>query len=254
VAWTLQGALWLLGFLLELILAIAIFRRGLQKEYPLFSSYLVLELIRTIVLAGIGRHHPPYFYAYWISECVVSIFSFLVVEEIFRKAFERRLGLQKLGTALFRYSLLALVVAAVVVAGLAPGNDADKLVAAIVVLKGAQSLVRIGLVASLFAFVFLLGLPWADQVIGIAIGFAVYGAVELAVMVARSHYGSVVNDTWVWSIMSVGICQRLIWIVYFMRRRPLRSPALTHERDYSPPLVATEVGKMNDAVESLLER
>lgn len=252
--WTLQGALWLLGFLLELILAIAIFRRGLQKEYPLFSSYLVLELVRTIVLAGIGRHHPPYFYAYWISECLVSIFSFLVVEEIFRKAFERRLGLQKLGAALFRYSLLALLVTAVVVAALAPGNDADKLVAAIFVLKGAQSFVRMGLVGLLFAFVFLLGLPWGDYAIGIAVGFAVYGAVELAVIVARSHYGTVANETFVWSIMGVGLCQRLIWIVYFVRRQPPRSSTLTHQKDYSPPRVATEVSKMNEVVESLLGR
>lgn len=30
-------------------------------------------------------------------------------------------------------------------------------------LKGAQSVVRIGLVGALLAFVFLLGLPWADH-------------------------------------------------------------------------------------------
>ena len=121
--WTLQGMVWLVGFLLELILAIAIFRFRLHKEFPLFSCYLVLELVRSIMLAAIGPHHPPYFYAYWITECFVSIFGFFVVEEVFRKAFERRLGLQKLGTVLFRYSLLALVVASVAVAAMAPRAD-----------------------------------------------------------------------------------------------------------------------------------
>jgi hypothetical protein len=59
--WTLQGAVWTIGFFSERILAISVFRRHLQNEFPLFTSYVVLELVRTIMLAGIGRHHPPYF-------------------------------------------------------------------------------------------------------------------------------------------------------------------------------------------------
>ncbi|PYX99470.1 MAG: hypothetical protein DMG64_19350 [Acidobacteria bacterium] len=251
--WTLQGMVWLVGFLLELILAIAIFRFRLHKEFPLFSCYLVLELVRSIMLAAIGPHHPPYFYAYWITECFVSIFGFFVVEEVFRKAFERRLGLQKLGTVLFRYSLLALVVASVAVAAMAPGGDADKLVAAILVLKRAQSFVRMGLVFCLFIFVFLLGLPWGNHVIGIAIGFTVYGAVELAATAARSYYGSVANGTVVWSIMSVDLCQKLIWIAYFIRKPGPRSVESVHEKDHFP-VVAAEVSKMNQAVESFLGR
>ena len=252
--WTLQGALWLLGAVLEWILAITLLQRGLHKEYPLFFSYLALEMVREIVLAGLPRHHPPYFYAYWMSECLVALFGFLVVEEVFRKAFEKRLGLQKLGTTLFRCSLLALIITAVVVAALAPGKDSDKLIAAILVLKRTQSFVRLGLVGCLFAFVYLLGLAWGNYSVGIAIGFAVYGIVEFAVMLARSHYGSAVNDIWVWSIIIVGVFQLLIWVVYFLRGQPLRPRTLIQEKVYSDLPVAAEVSKMNDVVDSLLGR
>ena len=252
--WTLQGSLWLLGFLLELTLAIVIFRRRLHKKYPLFSTYVVMELLRAIVLAAIGRHHPPYFYGYWISECLVALFGFAVVAEIFSKAFEKRLGLQKLGAALFRYSLLLLIVTAVLVAVAAPGHDSDKLIAGILVLKRTQSFVRVGLVGCLFVFVFLLGLPWGNYSIGIAIGFALYGAVESATMLARSYYGAAVNDIWIWSIVTVAPCQRLIWLIYFVRRPSFPPSALAHKEDYSSPRVTTEVSKMNEVLESLLER
>jgi len=252
--WTLQGGLWLLGFLLELTVAIAIFRRRLHQDYPLFFSYLVLELIRTIMLAAIRPHHNPYFYAYWISECLVALFGFLVVEEVFRKAFERRLGLQKLGAALFRYSLLALIVTAVAVAVAAPGTESDKLFAGILILKRTQSLVRVGLVVCLFLFVFLMGLPWGNYSIGIALGFAVHGVFESAAMIARSHYGSKFNSIWVWSIMCVAVCERLVWIVYFVRPRTFHSRTSAQDKGYSPLPIATEVSKMNEVVESLLGR
>jgi len=258
--WTLQGGLWLLGFLLELGVAIAIFRRRLHQEYPLFFSYVVLELIRTIMLAAIRPlaatrpHLRPYFYAYWISECLVALFGFLVVEEVFQKAFERRLGLQKMGSALFRYSLLALIVTAVAVAVMAPGTESDKLFAGILILKRTQSLVRVGLVVCLFLFVFLLGLPWGNYSIGIALGFAVHGVVESAAMVGRSHYGSKFNDMWVWSIMCVAVLERLIWLAYFIGLGAFASRTLTDKKAYPAPLFAAEVSRMNDAVESLLER
>lgn len=252
--WTLQGVLWLFSFLLELTVALAIFRRRLHQEYPLFFSYLVLELVRTIMLAAIRPHHPPYFYAYWISECLVALFGFLVVEEVFRKAFERRLGLQKLGSVLFRYSLLALIVTAVAVAVMAPGTESDKLFAGILILKRTQSLVRVGLVVCLFLFVLLMGLPWGNYSIGIALGFGVHGIVESVAMIARSHYGDKFNSIWVWSIMCVAVCERLIWLVYFVRPRSIQSRILTQDKHDSPLPIATEVSKMNEVVESLLSR
>jgi hypothetical protein len=208
--WTLEGAFRLSGFLLELILVIAIFRLRLQREFPLFSTYVVLLLVRTSMLFAIRPHHLPYFYAYWISEGVISIFGFLVVKEIFWKVFESRLGLQKLGDALFRYSLMALVMASVIVAAMAPGSDADKLFAAILVVKQTQSFVRIGLVVSLFFFVTLLGLSWSDYVIGVAVGFAVHGIAELAALLLRIHYGSSANSLYVWSTSGAGLFQLLI--------------------------------------------
>src|SRR5262249_26274301 len=68
VSWTLQNLLWLLGFILELAIAVAVVRRRVHQDYPFFFSYVVMELTRTVLLASIGRRSPSYFYAYWLSE------------------------------------------------------------------------------------------------------------------------------------------------------------------------------------------
>lgn len=251
--WTLDGASQLSGFLLELILVIATFRLRLQREFPLFSSYVVLLLVRTTTLFAFPLHHPPYFYAYWISEGVVAIFGFFVVKEIFWKAFESRLGLRKLGDALFRYSLMALVIASVIVAAMAPGTDADKLSAAILVLKQTQSFVRIGLVVSLFFFVTLLGLSWRDYVIGVAAGFAIHGIAELAALIVGMHYGPSANGFYVWSTVSAGFFQLLFWIGYLMCVPFFRSRAFTRSKDQFS-VVSAEVSKISEVVDSFLER
>ena len=205
------------------------------------------------MLFAFPLHHPPYFYAYWISEGVVSIFGFFVVKEIFWKAFESRLGLQKLGDALFRYSLMALVIASVIVAAMAPGTDADKLLAAILVLKQTQSFVRIGLVVSLFFFVTMLGLSWHDYVIGVAAGFATHGIGELAALILRMHYGSRANGFYVWSTVGAGFLQLIFWIGYLTCVQSFRSRAFTRTKDHFS-VVSAEVSKINEAVDSFLER
>jgi hypothetical protein len=192
---------------------------------------------------------PLNFYAYWISEGVVAIFGFFVVKEIFWKAFESRLGLRKLGDALFRYSLIA----SVIVAAMAPGTDADKLSAAILVLKQTQSFVRIGLVVSLFFFVTLLGLSWRDYVIGVAAGFAIHGITQLAALIVRMHYGPSANGFYVWSTVSAGFFQLLFWIGYLMCVPFFRSRAFTRSKDQFS-VVSAEVSKVSEVVDSFLER
>ena len=98
------------------------------------------------------------------------------------------MGLGSWGASLFRFSLLGLIAVAVLMARASPGSDASKLMAGILVLKRVESFVRLGLLGALFLFVVVLGLPWGHQALGIAAGFALYGAIELAALLLRSHY------------------------------------------------------------------
>ena len=63
------------------------------REYRVFWSYLLSEVLRTALLFTIGNgkaHYFIYFYAYWITEFLISILGFFVVAEVFRQAFSKR--------------------------------------------------------------------------------------------------------------------------------------------------------------------
>lgn len=255
---TIQDVLWLAPAALQLAVVANMIRKNLVREYPVFCSYLILDFLRTALLFAIGNddaHYADYFYAYWRSEVIVCLVGFGVIVEIFRKAFSKRLGLEQWGTSILRLSVLALVVLALIVAARSTGSDASKLVAGILVLKRAESCVRVGLIAALFIFVFLLGLPWSNYTVGIATGFAVQGTAEVAVLAVRTQYGRAVNHAALWSLLVAGFSQTLVWAVYFLRPKTLWSQkTASGEHPIFNSTVPAEIDRLDETVEALLER
>lgn len=252
--WTLQNILWTFGFALEVSLVGILCYRRIWKTYPVFCSYALIEVLRTAALFTIGngpRHYATYFYVFWISEGIVSFFGFAVITEIFRSAFSVRLGLEKWGTIFFRCALVALIVAALLTARAIPIGDSNKLLATIFLLKRIESIVRLGLVAALFVFVFALGLPWTEPMVGIAAGFAIYGSVEVIATGVRAHYGYFANKAHTWTIMIVGVCQKILWVSYFLRWQ--LSPS-THPPSSALPDLAGELAKIDAATKELVGR
>ena len=250
--WTLKDAFWVGPIFIEAATAGIMFHRKVWRDFPVFWTYLLFEVARTCVLFEIGmgkKHYATYFYTFWVTEGLASFFGFFIVREIFQKVFPRRLGLQKLGSTIFGVSILVLIVVALYAASAAPGNDADRLVAGIYVVKRADSILRMGLLVSLFVFIFLFGLPWTDYLFGIALGLTMYDAVELAGLAIRAHYGRDAIEIYTWSRMGANVCQKLVWAGYFFRKQlpyTARVPGAL--------LAAFELEKMNEAVESAVRR
>ena len=254
--WILQDALWLAPVVLEIAVASAVFYRGAWKVYPIFSGYLIAEIVRAGVLFGIGSdiaHYASYFYTYWVSECFVCLVGFFVVAEVFRSAFAKRVGLDHWGSLLFRASLLVLIAVAILQAGKAPGSDANRLMAGILVLKRAESLVRLGLIIALFLFVLVLGLSWTNRAIGIAAGFAFYGVLEFLALTFRTHFGHSANGLLKWSSTIAALCQQLIWVAYFVSGTDVAcSKARSSPAEENSVLVALE--KMKSALAIAVRR
>jgi hypothetical protein len=249
---TLQNFLWLTPAILNLAIAIRMFRRKLQRAYPVFWSYLLFESLRTGVLFSLGNdrtHYAQYFYAYWITEIFDCVLCFFVVGEIFRNAFAKKFGLQREGTALFRLSLLALIAAAIFVAARSPAADANRLVAAILALKNAESFVLLGMVGALFFFVFVGGLPWSSYTIGIAIGLGIRGTAEVVALAARNHYGRMANRPLIWSMLVAGLVQVLVWTAYLLGK-----VADSEQLPGNLSSVTAELERLNEQVGIALER
>jgi hypothetical protein len=255
---TLQNILWLTSATLGFGIVVAMFWQRSRRDYPVFWSYLLAEVLRTVLLFTIGNnnaHYFEYFYSYWITEFLLCLLGFFVVAELFDKAFSKRLGLRQWGRSLFWMTLVFLLLIAVLTAQSANGSDSNKLVAGILLLKKAESLVRLGLIAGLLVFVFVLGLPWSSHTIGIAIGLSVYGSLEFAAMTLRWHYGRSVNHIATSSLMGAWLLENFIWAGYFFPRRPLKPSRSSAESPlHQSDAGCSELEKARQAVQIFLER
>lgn len=252
--WTLQNILWASSWLLEISVATMMFLRGSWREYRIFWSYLVSEVLRTGLLLSISTdaaHYRTYFYSYWISELLICLLGFFVIREVFGSAFSGQLGLKQWGDRIFLWSLIALLAIACFSAANEHGGDSSRLLAAILVLKWAESFVRLGVLAALFISVLLLGLPWRHHAIGIAAGFAFYGSVELAMLAGRLHFGKRFNLYLIWMVMIAGLLENVIWAVYFVPAA--HSKALGSASDDSGA-ATTSLVAAQEAAEAIWER
>lgn len=250
----LQNVLWIAPAFLEFAIAVTMVRRRISMKYPFFWAYLVFDILRTMLLFAIGNdpaHYRGYFFAFWQTEIISCLLGFLIVNEIFRDVFAKRLGMQERGTALLQCSLVVLVIMALWMAVETPKMDSNDLVAGTFVLKRAESLIQTGLVAALFLFVFVLGLPWSGETIGIAAGFSIEGAAEIVAWAARAHYGRIANRALIWSLLIATFCQTLLWAAYLLRRR---EPVISWPDASAHSKVSSEIEHIGEAVGVLLER
>lgn len=83
--------LWVAGFAGECMLLFILWRRGQAAEYPLFSSFIFFNALRTIFLACVWRYSLVALYkqAYWQLLFVDTALQLALVIEIARKVFSR---------------------------------------------------------------------------------------------------------------------------------------------------------------------
>ena len=218
-----QLVLWLSPTAVEGVIVMAMMWRRVWRDLPIFLSYLLFEIARTCFLFLERNNEITYFYSYWVTEALGSFAALCVIKELFDHAFSRHLGLRQLGNVLFQWSLALLFVTAVLIAWMSPGTDTAKVMAGILIAKRAVSFIEAGLLGFLFLFVFAFGIGWQHYVVGVCLGFGIYGAVELAAISARAIHGPVATQVFNWVMMSVNNCCVLIWAAYFLLPGPAKA-------------------------------
>jgi hypothetical protein len=242
-----QVVLWLAPTVLESVIVLGMAIQRLWRTLPIFMSYLVFEIGRTVFLLIERQDLITYFYAYWVTEALGSLAALCVIKELFDAAFERRLGLRRLGNLLFQWSTAVLVISAVLVAWASPGGDSQKLMAGILTLKRTVTFVEAGLLGFLFLFALTFGLSWHHYAVGISVGLGLYGSVELVAITARAIYGPVATRAFNWAILAVNNCCVCIWATYFLI--PHHAPEITNVPDPE-----SYVEKLNEALLVVLKR
>src|SRR6266436_5662523 len=112
----LYSVLWIAHPVLQTIIAIAMFRRGQHRAFKFFFAYIVTQIMTFAVVFPTYRYYyPACFYVSWISTAISVALGFMVIHEAFLDVFRPFHTLRDLGTVLFKWAgLVMLLVAGVV--------------------------------------------------------------------------------------------------------------------------------------------
>ncbi len=221
---------WLASTFFQVGVLVAMFRRGLHREYLYFCNYTILQVVSTIFLLSVQKSQSLYYYGYWVSSALCVLISFAVLQEIFKEAFRPYEALRDLSVILFRWSILVLVLVGGMWAITTIHSDGrDSITAMVLLADRSVRLMQCGLVFFLLLFSEYLGISRRHVLFGIALGFGLFASVHMLVATGMSH-PSVVSATVLRRINCVAYdLAALIWLGY-TALAPSRSASLATMR------------------------
>ncbi len=217
--------LWFSTPVLQTGLLVALYRRGLHRDYPFFFNYTILQVISEPILAIASRiSYSAYYYGYYINLGLSVIISFAVLQEVFKDAFRPYENLRDLSVILFRWcALVALLVAVMWAISASHNTDSGVVNDAMQLANRSVRLMQCGLVFFLLLFHGYLGISPRSMLFGISIGFGFFAAVNMLVFTGLSRHG----------ILSEGTLSRInaiayvvaigLWMGYALASAPSRS-------------------------------
>jgi hypothetical protein len=246
--------LWCAGSLMQIGVLVAMYRRGLHRDYPYFFNYTILQVLSEPILFVIQRHsYTMYYWGYYVSVALSALISFAVLQEIFHDAFRPYEALRDLSVILFRWSaLLVLLVGVMWAITAAQSSQVDAITNTIFLAQRSVRLMQCGLVFFLLLFSEYLGISRRHVLFGIALGFGIFASVSMLFAAAVSH-GTFVHVAVLRQINSAAYdISVLIWLGYValapVRRRVPAGAA--RSKDWN---TALEDARVQPAADSLLD-
>ena len=181
------NALWFAHPVLQAAVAVVMFRRGVYRKFRVFFAYALAQvLIFAIVFPASKVSYELWFDTYWITAALNLPLGFAVIHEVFVDVFRPYHTLKDLGTVLFKWAGLVMLMVAAVVAAASSASEAGPLVQAVLTVQRCVRVIQCGLVLFLLLFARFLGVSRKQQSYGIALGFGAFAGVELMCAALRA--------------------------------------------------------------------
>jgi len=221
---TLGYFFWSSTLLIQLGTSIIMAKKRLFRELPVFFSYTVFHVVRSLALFIIRQNcsMTTYSYAYWSAEFISAVMGFAVIYEVFSKVLEPFPGIQRLGMMLLGWAAVVMVILGIASAA-SPGASQPGMIAGVFAFERSIRIVQCGLMAFLFIFASTLSLSWKHYSFGIAMGFGIFATVDLIAVAVRAQMGSVAGATF--GLLKPGsyLVATAIWTGYLLM--PAAKPA-----------------------------
>jgi hypothetical protein len=220
-------ALWIAQPVLQIGIASLMLWRGLHRKSPIFFGYILSQIVTFTVIFTAYRHsYAAGFYAHWLCTAVGVAFGFAVIHEVFIDVFRSFHTLRDLGTVLFKWAGLVMLLVAGVVSVSTNSTDMAPWMQAIITTERCTRIIQVGMVLFLLFFAQYMGVSRRQQSFGIALGFGSFALVELVLIASwvGNHLGnpymSMVN-------MAAYDCSVLVWLGYCAMKIPVREASQT---------------------------
>src|SRR5579871_726201 len=216
-------ALWIMHPLLEVGIALFMLRRGLFRQFKFFFAYIITQLATFAVLfpAFFWRTPSALFYVYWGCNAISVTCGFLVIHEVFVDMFKFFHTLRDLGSVLFKWAGLVMLLVAAVVSVSANSPHMSPLIHAIITSQRCVRIIQVGMVMFLLFFAQYVGVSRRQHSFGIALGFGSFAVIELILI--SSWVGSHLNGPWMSVVNMTAYNISLgLWLGYVAVKRPVR--------------------------------
>jgi hypothetical protein len=224
-----QLALWMSQPVLQTAIGVVLFRRKLHKQFPAFFSYMLAQVVFFAISFPFRDNPMVYFGLYYCAAALNVIFAFTIIHEVFLDVFRPYPALRDLGTALFKWAAMIMILVSVVMISMSPGWD-DPVKRTILVVERCVDVIQCGMVIFLLAFCQNLGVSWRRQSFGIALGFGLSSGVELLTHALYSGFHLHSVTTSFINLISYEISVAL-WITYaLLHTRASVMPVLVPQR------------------------
>jgi hypothetical protein len=191
---------------------------GLQRKFKYFLGYILTQLI-SFGLVFSAWSYTGNFYLYWVCNAFSVAFGFGVIHEVFVDVFRSFHTLRDLGTVLFKWAGLVMLLVAGVVSVSTNASDIPPWMQAIITAQRCVRIVQVGMVLFLIFFAQYLGLSRRQHSFGIALGFGSFSLVELVLL--ASWVGNHLANPWMSMVnMTAYNASMLIWLVYLAVKNP----------------------------------
>jgi|SRR2546423_2573393 len=220
--------LWIAPRILLAIFLIYLLRRKLQKQLPIFTVFVVFELIQFSALFAVFLQSPfpavTYRWLLLVSQVISSILELAVIYELANELIFARSSLASVLRPVLRGILAILLLAAAIGSGFFRGISIYRLTNVLGVVDFSSNLIQAGMLLALFVFARVLRVSWRDWVPGVALGFGIAASIDLASAALRAAFGTdsiiAVDRT---QMAAYHVCV-VIWLVFLFRSET--TPAL----------------------------
>lgn len=220
-------ALWIAHPVFQSGIAAVMIWRGMHRKFPFFFGYIVTQLVAFAVIFSAYWHSYDWaFYLNWSCTAVSVAFGFGVIHEVFVDVFRSFQTLRDLGTVLFKWAGLVMLLVAGVVSVSTNSTDMTPWMQAIITAQRCVRIIQVGMVLFLLFFAHYMGVSRRQHSFGIALGFGSFAMVELALI--ASWVGNHLGNPWMSMVnMTAYNASLLVWLGYIAVKRPVRDASVS---------------------------